>query len=147
MKEKIDRFLACKKFAIAGVSRTDHKMGNGIFREMKKKEFNVVPVNPNMETFDGEKCYNSIADLPADVDGLIISTKPGVTMSLINEALNRGINNIFIQQGAQNAEIIEFARKNENNLICKRCILMFAKPAGIHKFHERLSKLFGFYPN
>ena len=147
MKNKIDRFLACKKFAIAGVSRNKHKFGNTLFRELKKKNFDIVPVSPNMDSFEGERCYPSVKDLPSDVEALIIVTKPGASLSLLKEAANKGIKNIFLQQGAQNKEIMEYADHNGVNLICKHCILMFANPSGIHKFHERISKFFGFYPN
>ncbi len=147
MKERIDRFLACKKFAIAGVSRNKHKFGNTIYKELKKKNFDIVPVSPNMDSFEGEKCYRSVGDLPSDVEALIIVTKPGASLSLLKEAANKGIKNIFLQQGAQNKEIMEYADRNGVNLICKHCILMFANPSGIHKFHERISKFFGFYPN
>ena len=147
MKNQIDQFLACQKFAIAGVSRDKNKFGNAIFREMKKKDFDILPVNPNMEVFDGEKCYKSISDLPADVEALIVVTKPDASLAVVKEALNKGIRNIFIQQGAHNAQIEELSLKNEANIISRKCILMFADPTGIHKFHERLAKFFRFYPN
>ena len=147
MRDKIDRFMACKKFALAGVSRNKHKFGNTIYKELKNKNFDIVPVSPNMESFEGEKCYRSIGDLPSDVEALIIVTKPEISLSLLKEAANKGIINIFLQQGAHNKEIIEYAASNGVNLICKHCILMFANPSGIHKFHERISKFFGFYPN
>ncbi len=146
MKEKIDRFLACKKFALAGVSRNKHKFGNTIFKELRKKNFDIVPVTPNMDSFQGEKCYRSVKELPPDVEALIIVTKPEISLSLLTEAFDKGIKNIFLQQGAQNREIVEYAESNGINLICKHCILMFADPSGIHKFHERISKFFGFYP-
>jgi len=146
MKEKIDRFMACKKFALAGVSRSKHKFGNTIFKELRKMNFDIVPVSPNMDSFEGEKCYRSVKDLPSDVEALVIVTKSEVSLPLLKEAANKGINNIFLQQGAHNKEIIEYAGSNGINLICKHCILMFANPSGIHKFHERISKFFGFYP-
>jgi uncharacterized protein len=147
MKEKIDRFLACKRFAVAGVSRKNHKMGNAIYKELKINNFSVVPVNPFMEDFEGEKCYSSIKDLPADVDALVVTTKPEVSAVIIREAVERGIKNIFIQQGAQNEEILELAGNSDTNIICKECLFMFVNPKGIHKFHAWIAKIFGMYPN
>ncbi|MFO7925043.1 MAG: CoA-binding protein [Bacteroidales bacterium] len=146
MKEKIDRFMACNKFAIAGVSRNKHKFGNSIFREMKKKKYDIVPVNPNMNSFEGDICYKSVSELPYDVEALIVTTKPEASMTVVREAVDRGIKNIFLQQGAENKEVIEYAESNGANIIYKKCILMFASPTGFHKFHERISKFFGFYP-
>ena len=139
--------MACKKFAIAGVSRNKHKFGNTIYKELIKKDYDIVPVNPNMESFEGAMCYRSVAELPDETDALIIATKPETALELIKDASSRGIKNIFIQQGAQNKEIMELADRNGINLICKQCILMFANPTGIHKFHAAIARLFGLYPN
>jgi uncharacterized protein len=147
MKEKIDRFLACKRFAVAGVSRNNYKTGNAIFKELKKNNYSVVPLNPFMENFEGEKCYNSIKELPADVDALVVATKPEVSSVIIREAVERGIKNIFIQQGAQNNEILELAGSSDANMICRECLFMFVNPGGIHKFHAWIAKIFGMYPN
>lgn len=148
MKEKIDRFMACNKFAVAGVSRNRNKFGSIVFRELKKKGYDIVPVNPEMDTFEGEKCFRSVSDLPSGIEALIVVTSPGTCMTVVREALEKGINNIFIQQGAQSREVIEYADNNAGaNAICRHCILMFAKPTGIHKFHERIARLFRFYPS
>ncbi len=146
MKEKIDRFMACKKFAVAGVSRKSYKSGSTIFRELKNKNYDIIPVSPHLDNFEGEKCYRSVSELPDDVDGIILSVKPEQGLAVVQDAAARGIRNIFVQLGAHNNEITAYAEKNGINLISKQCIFMFAQPTGIHKFHERISKFFGFYP-
>jgi uncharacterized protein len=148
MKEKIDRFMACNKFAVAGVSRNRNKFGSMVFRELKKKGYDIVPVNPGMDTFEGEKCFRSVSDLPSGIQALIVVTRQDACMIAVKEALEKGINNIFIQQGAQIRKVVEYAKNYGNaNVICRHCILMFAKPSGIHKFHERIARLFRFYPS
>lgn len=146
MKEKIDRFMACRKFAVAGVSRKSYKSGSSIFRELKKKNYDIVPISPHLDSFEGEKCYRSIAELPDDIEGLILSVKPEQGLAVIQDAASRGIRQIFVQLGAHSDEIVNYAEIHGINLISKQCIFMFAQPAGIHKFHERISKLFGLYP-
>ena len=145
--EQINRFLDCKRFAIAGISRNNKKFGNIIYKELKKKAYNIVPVNPNMDTFEGEKCYRTIKELPSDIDALIVVTKPEKTNSIVKEAIDKGIKHIFLQNGAQNEEAIKYAEENNINIIYKKCILMFANPSGFHKFHTSIIKLFGLYPN
>lgn len=144
---KINDFFNCKKFAIAGVSLDNKKTGNAIYRELKKQLFDVVPLNPNIKTIDGEKCYHQITELPHDVDGLIIATKPEITQVLIKEAIEIGIKHIFCQLGSVNSESIEYANNLNINIIHHECIFMFANPHGIHKFHAFCAKLFRTYPN
>ncbi|TVR68984.1 MAG: CoA-binding protein [Marinilabiliales bacterium] len=146
LKENIDKFMACKKFAVAGVSSKSYKTGSSIFRELKKKGYDIVPVSPNLDYFEEFRCYRSVSELPDDVEALIVATKPEQGISVIRDAEDKGIKNIFVQLGAHSNEIIEYGSRNELNLICKQCIFMFAQPTGIHKFHEKLAKLFGAYP-
>jgi len=144
--ERINKFFGCNKFAIAGVSRDKKKFGSLIYKELKKKDYNIVAVNPNMDTFEGEKCYRSVKELPPDIEALIVVAKPDISYSIVREAVEKGIRNIFLQQGAQNTDTIKYAEDKGINLIYKQCVMMFAKPAGIHKFHGSICKLFGFYP-
>ena len=66
----VARFLSLEKYAIAGVSRDPKKFGQVVFRDLRKKGMDVVPINPKADTIDGVKCYSSVSDLPADVRGL-----------------------------------------------------------------------------
>ncbi len=147
MREKINQFLSCKKFAIAGVSRQKNKFGNVIYRTLKKKDYDIAPVNPYLDEFEGDKCYRSVRDLPGDIEAIIISANPVVSLAVLTEAREKGIQNVFLQQGAHSDKILNYARDNGVNIIYKQCILMFANPGGIHKLHASLAKLFGFYPN
>jgi len=83
---KVNDFLGQEKIAIAGVSRQKGKFGNSIYKQLKKKGFNVVPLNPNMKTFDSDVCYHSIEELPDDIGGLLINTPAGSASDLIELA-------------------------------------------------------------
>ncbi|MCD4745740.1 MAG: CoA-binding protein [Bacteroidales bacterium] len=146
--KSINDFFLQKNIAIAGVSRKKHKFGNTIYKELKKKGFKVFPVNPNMEEYKGEKCYNDIASLPDNVTGLVINTKPDITEQIIKKAINKNIMHIWLQQGAESKEAISIASKSNINCIYKECILMFAEPVvSIHRVHRWFNKVFGKYPN
>lgn len=139
--------MAQKNMAIAGVSRNAKKFGNAIFRELKSKGYNLFPLHSEMESFQGQTCYKDVAFLPEEVSALMICTKPENTLQLVKAAAEKGIQNIWLQQGAQNDEAIVFARENGINIIHRQCALMFAEPVGsIHNFHRKINKFFGAYP-
>jgi len=46
MRDRIDKFMACKKFAVAGVSRTSYKTGSAIFCEMKNSFSGFIQNEP-----------------------------------------------------------------------------------------------------
>ncbi|MBN1338760.1 MAG: CoA-binding protein [Bacteroidales bacterium] len=139
-------FFQQKHIAVAGVSRKNGKFGNSIFTELKKKGYTVYPVNPNMDEFDGGQCYQDVASLPPEVTAMVVSTRPGVTVDLVQQALNKGISHIWLQQGSATKEFAA-SLKEKKNIISGQCIFMFAEPVqGPHKFHRFINKLFGMYP-
>src|SRR5262249_26440981 len=68
----ISDFLAQKRIAVAGVSRSDrhHPTGNLIYRRLKGAGHQVFAVNPQMQTFESDRCYPDVKSIPGGVDGV-----------------------------------------------------------------------------
>jgi predicted CoA-binding protein len=147
-KELIDKFLKDKRIAIAGVSRNPKKFGYLVFKELKSKGYNVLPVNPNTDILDDVKCFHHIEDLPSDVNSLLILTPKSNTDLILRTAINKGIKYIWVQQMSETQETIKIAEEYQKEIIHHKCIFMFTEPvAGLHKFHRTLVKIFGGMPN
>lgn len=146
--EQIESFVSQSSIAIAGVSANKQKFGNAVLKELNKQEkYRLYPIHPLMEEVYGLTCCKKVADLPGDVSAIFISTKPDHTVALINDAKQHGIKHIWVQQGAENDEVLAMADDPDANIICKQCILMFAEPSAfIHRAHRWLKKKFGNYP-
>ena len=141
-EEQINAFLEMKALAIVGVSRDIKKFGNIVFKTLTKKGYQVLPVNPNTEQIDGVRCYKNIFELPTDVDRIILLTPKGQTNSLINQAIEKGIKKIWVQQGSNTPETSDFLKSNAIEIIMNECILMYAQPTGMHKFHRNIKLFF-----
>ena len=87
LETKVDDFLAQKRIAIAGVSRHNnhHPAGNLIYHRLKKSGHDVFPVNPHMQTFEGDRCYPTVQAIPAGVDGVVIITRPEITEQIVRD--------------------------------------------------------------
>jgi predicted CoA-binding protein len=145
-KEKIQQFFASKQIAVVGVSENKVKFGGSLYRELSKAGYNMVPVNPHLQEFEGKKCYASVSDLPAETDAVIIVTKPAQAIEIVKEAERKGIKQIWLQQGSEDNDIIEYVKGKDMNVIYKKCAIMFGNPKGFHGFHAFLTKLFGKFP-
>ncbi len=145
--QTIEEFLSSKKLIAAGVSGDPEKTSRSIFENLNKKGFDIIPVNPNFDSIDGQKCYRSVDAVPGGYDKLLVVTSPKNTLDVLKSAAAKNIKSVWIQQGAQSVEALEFAKQNNMNVIHKKCILMFAGPVdGIHNFHRRINKIFGLLP-
>ena len=145
-KKQIDQFLAIKPIAIAGVSRNPKKFGRVAFEELTRKGLELIPINPNLDEINGTKCYQSVAALPDEVKALIILTKKDQTAAVVQEALAKGISNIWIQQHTETPEALALLKGKDINVITKQCILMHHKPDSFHKFLRNLKRFFGGMP-
>ena len=142
----IQSFLEPKRFAIAGVSRNPKKFGRQVYEHLKENGYTIYPVNPHVDSINGSHCYTSIRDLPGEVDRIFIVTPPGQTADCVRQALEKGIQHIWIQQRSETTEAMDLLKDQNVNLIYNRCIFMFAEPVkGGHAFHRFLSRLFGSY--
>jgi uncharacterized protein len=144
--KQITDFLDSQPIALVGVSRNPKKFGYSVFKELKEKGMNLIPVNPSATEIMGEKSYQNVTMLPSDVKGIIVLTKKDKTASVVREAKEKGIKQIWIQQMADSKEALDELKTSDINFITGECILMHYKPHSIHKFHRGLKKFFGSFP-
>jgi predicted CoA-binding protein len=144
--KQINDFLDSQPIALVGASRNPKKFGYSAFKELKEKGMKIIPVNPHAEEIMGEKSYPNVKMLPQEVRGIIVFTKKDQTASVIRDAKEKGIKQIWIQQMADTKEALDELRDTDINIITGECILMHYKPHSIHKFHAGLKKFFGLFP-
>lgn len=145
LREEALQFVADKDIAVAGTSRNPKKFGNVVYQTLKSKGLNIYPLNPNVDAIGSDACYRSLQDLPANVKNLVVLLKPSETEKIIKDAIAKGIQKVWIQQGSESADAVKIAKDGGLSVITGKCILMYANPTGFHKFHMRMNKLFGKY--
>ncbi len=123
--QQIEQFLASEAFAVAGASTNRDKYGNKILRCYQQNQRTVIPINPRAETIEGEKCVGSVLELPDNVQSLSIITPPKITEQVVEQAIEKGIKNIWMQPGAQSDLAIKRCQENGINIIADgSCLLV-----------------------
>jgi len=125
IQEQINRFLASGAFGVAGASTNRHKYGNKVLRCYLQHGRVAVPVNPNETEIEGVTCAQGIADLPPEVKSLSMITPPAVTEQLVPQAIAHGIENIWMQPGAESPGAVKLCREKGINVIADgSCLLV-----------------------
>jgi len=145
-RSSVEQFLAQRSLGVVGVSRSGKKFGNTVLRELTKRGYRVTVVHPEAAEIDGVRCVPSVSELPVEVTGLVLVVPPEQTERTVREAAVKGMRQIWMQQGSESPAAVEFCRKNGINVVQSECILMFAQPTGIHRFHHWIWKVFGKLP-
>lgn len=142
----VSAFLSEKTVALAGVSRSGKKFGNTVLKELTGKGYEVLIVHPEAQEIEGQSCYASLSDLPDSVNGLVLVVPPRQTEILVKEAHAAGIKTVWMQQGSSSPDAVKYCEENGIEVISGECILMFAHPHGLHKFHHWLWGVLGKLP-
>lgn len=118
-------FLSASAFAVAGASQDRSKYGNKVFREIIGSGRTAYPLNPSASDVEGYPAFASIADLPVVPESLSIVTPPRVTRQVIQQAIEAGVKNVWMQPGAEDSEGSQAAREAGLNVIDDgSCILV-----------------------
>jgi predicted CoA-binding protein len=125
MADRFKSFLASKAFGVVGASKDRNKFGNKVLRCYQQHNMTVYAVNPTETEIEGAVCYSKVSELPADVKSISIITPPQRTERIVQEAIKHGIENIWMQPGAESAAAIEQCQKHGINVIGDgSCILV-----------------------
>jgi len=125
ISEKIAKFLDAQVFGVVGASVDRSKYGNKVMRCYQMKGLRAVPVNPKEREVEGVACVASVRDLPAEVSSISVITPPAVTERVVDEAVLKGVKNIWMQPGAESLAAIEKCVKAGINVIADgSCILV-----------------------
>jgi len=142
----VERFLAHEALALVGASRSGKRFGNTLLKELSTKGWRVAVIHPGADEIDGHPCYSAVADLPEDVEALVVCVPPEETERVVREAAAHGITDVWMQLGAASSAAVRFCEEHGLNAIHDECVLMFAEPTGVHRFHRWLWGLFGKLP-
>lgn len=129
---KVNDFLAQKRIAVAGVSRDDsgHAAANLIYRRLKKLGHDVFGVNPNMDAFDGERCYPDVRSIPGGVDGVVIVTRPETAARIVRDCGDAGVRRVWMHRGlgrgsSVSPEAVEYCQRHDITVIAGACPMMY----------------------
>lgn len=117
LERQIEQFLAGLPHAVVGASRDRAKYGNKVLRVYMQNNRPVYPVNPNAQTVEGLACYPDLASLPEKVHGISIVTPPEVTERIVEQAGELGIENVWMQPGAESERAVARAGELGMNVI------------------------------
>lgn len=145
-------FLSQRRIAVTGVSRTPASHGaNVVYKTLRDKGYEVVAVNPNATTVEGDPCYPDLASVPGGVDAVVIATGPDHADETMQQAVDGGIRHVWmhrsVDKGSVSATATALGRSHGITVIDGGCPLMYgpASDPG-HRFMCRLFSLTGRVP-
>jgi predicted CoA-binding protein len=136
IKEAATEFLANKRVAVTGVSRTPKTHGsNTVYKRLRERGYEVFAVNPNAYEVEGDRCYKDLTSIPGGVDAVVIATRPEIAEDTMRECANLGVKHVWMHWGGGASSVsdaaAEYGRQHGITVIDGGCPLMFAPTADL----------------
>lgn len=134
LKEAATEFLAQRRIAVTGVSRTPKAhTGNYIYERLRSRGYEAFAVNPNADSVEGTVCYRSLASIPGGVDAVVMVTSPEHTEATMRECADLGIRRVWMHrslgEGSVSEKAAAYGREHGIRVIAGGCPLMFGRTA------------------
>ena len=154
MPADVERFLAQRRIAVAGVSRHTDQPANAIFRRLREVGHEVFPVNPATPEVEGTTCYPQLAAIPGGVGAVMVVVPPSAAPAIVAEAADLGVRHVWLHRsfgtGSVSQEAVQLGRERGVEVIVGGCPMMvvgkvdpFHRLMGIFRGPERQAALGG----
>jgi predicted CoA-binding protein len=120
----IDKLLLARRVAIVGVSDDPDKPSHRIAKYLSGAGYEIVPVNPNLQSVLGLRCYPSLRQIRDGIDLVNILRRPEFIPGLVSESIEIGAGGIWVQSGIRSAAAKVLAASSGINYVEDRCILV-----------------------
>jgi len=145
-------FLAKKRIAVTGVSRTPGSHGsNAVYQRLRERGYEVFAVNPNADMVEGDRCFHDLKSIPGGVEAVVIGTRPQTADTTVHECVDLGIKQVWMHRGPGAGSVSKsaaaYGREHGLTVIDGGCPCMFEPTAdGAHKAMRFVFTLTGNVP-
>jgi predicted CoA-binding protein len=108
--------------AVVGLSNNPEKASNEVGAYLKEQGYRVLAVNPNEEEVLGERAYDSVEQIPEQVDIVDVFLPSEKTPEIAEDAVRAGAGTLWLQEGIENSEARRIAEEGGLSYVENRCM-------------------------
>ena len=148
---QIDYFFNPKSVAIVGVSKSPKKVGHVVFRNFYEGDFKgkLFPINPNLDSILGIKCYPSVLKVKEKIDLAVIAVPAALSIKVLEECGKKKIPAVimitagFKEIGNADLEnqLIKISKKYKISLVGPNCMGVFDPYSDVDTFFNPKYKM------
>lgn len=112
-----------KTIAVVGLTDSPLRPSYGVSQYMQSQGYRIIPVNPNITEWEGEKAYASLLDIPEKIDIVNIFRRPKAVPDIVEQAIQIKAPAIWMQEGVVHEQGAEKARQAGIFVVMDLCIL------------------------
>jgi predicted CoA-binding protein len=108
--------------AVVGLSNDPEKDSNEVGSYLKEQGYRIIPVHPKEEEVLGERAYETVEQIPEQVDVVDVFLPPEKTPEIAEDAVQAGARVLWLQEGIENPEARRIAEEGGLIYVENRCM-------------------------
>ena len=113
-----------RTIAVIGLSEVPSKPSHYVSAYMQQHGYKIYPINPSIPEVLGERSYASLSDLPIKPDIVDVFRLPKFIPAIVDEMLQLGLPNLWVQQGIINLEAATRAEAGGIHVVMDHCLMV-----------------------
>ena len=93
-----------KTIAVVGLSDNPERDSHRVSRYMRSQGYRIIPVNPMIQEWLGEKSYPDLKSVPEPIDMVDIFRRSELVPPVVDQAIEVGAKYIWMQDGVINPQ-------------------------------------------
>lgn len=115
-------FGGSQTIAVVGASPDPTRAGNYIPAYLQSRGYRIIPVNPTCDEVLGQRCFDSLEDIPEPVDCVEVFRRPEYTPDVARQAVSIGAKSLWLQLGIINDDARRIAEEGGLLFVQDECM-------------------------
>ncbi len=138
---EVDEFLACHRIAVVGVSRDRRHFSRAVVAELRRRGYDVVPVNPRGGDSAEAAWARRVQDIAPPPEAVLLLTPPAVSEQVVRDCVEAGVRRMWMHRGigpgAASRAAVGLCSDQGIAVVTDACIFMHLPHAGfVHRAHR-----------
>jgi predicted CoA-binding protein len=108
--------------AVVGASNDPEKYSHEVASYLMEQGYRIIPVNPSEEEVLGERAYDTVDQIPEQVDVVDVFLPPEKTPEIAEDAVQAGAKALWLQEGIENEQTRQIAEEGGLAYVEDRCM-------------------------
>jgi O-acetylhomoserine (thiol)-lyase len=108
-------------WAVVGISNRPGRAGWSVPLFLEERGYRIVPVNPNLERWEGEEVFPDLSSVPFPIEVVDLFRRSELVLPHVDEAIRIGAKVVWMQLGVEHAEAARKAREAGLLVVEDRC--------------------------
>lgn len=119
-----------RRIAVVGLSDDPTRASYGVAAALLRQGFEIVPVNPTIDSVLGIEAYPDLSEVPGEVDLVDVFRRPEHLEGVAREAAAIGARGLWLQLGLRSAEARRIAEEAGMDYVEDLCLKVEAARVG-----------------